>query len=89
MESFKNWLSQVETTANKRAAMNPGVPAQAGLVFKKPPYSQVAWCRKIEKQPGVRIDNMNTDDICGKIKPVKSEDGKMNKRPKKINYPNV
>lgn len=70
MESFKTWLTQLESTARKRAAMNPGIPAQAGLVFSKQPYSAWAWCKKI-KSPGVRIDNMNTADICGKDSKVR------------------
>lgn len=92
MDSFKTWLAKDESTANKRAAMNPGVPAQAGLVFKKPPYSQIAWCNKIEKTPGVRIDNMNTDSICGKDAKVNPSKGKLNSKPGakgKTNYPNV
>lgn len=67
---FKEWLAQVESTARKRAAMDPGIPAQAGLVFSKSPYSVAAFCKKI-KLPGVRTDNMNTDDICGKKSVVK------------------
>lgn len=45
--------------------MNPGIPAQAGLVFSKPPYSAEMFCRKIAGK-GVKTDNMNTDDVCGK-----------------------
>lgn len=77
MDGFKNWMQQQESNARQRAALNPGVPAQAGLVFSKTPYSQIAFCKKI-KQPGVRLDNMNTTDICGtgkngakKVKDVK------------------
>lgn len=68
---FKEWLkSQEESTANKRAAMNPGIPAQAGLVFSKQPYSAEMFCKKI-KAKGVRLDNMNTTDLCKntKVKP--------------------
>lgn len=65
MEGFKVWLNTQESNARQRAAMNPGVPAQAGLVFSKPPYSAEAFCKKI-KQPGVRLDNMNTSDVCAK-----------------------
>jgi hypothetical protein len=54
--------------------MNPGIPAQAGLVFSKPPYSATAFCRKI-KAPGVKLDNMDVHDVCGKdkTKQVKSK----------------
>jgi hypothetical protein len=65
MDGFKEWLHAHESNARKRAAMNPGIPAQAGLVFSKQPYSAEAFCKKI-KSPGVRLDNMNVDDVCGK-----------------------
>lgn len=81
IESFKQWLHQSESTARKRAAMNPGVPAQAGLVFSKQPYSVTAFCQKL-KSPGIRVDNMNTDNICGKDNKVASSKGA-------LNYPNV
>jgi hypothetical protein len=77
MSGFKQWLMQQESTARKRAAMNPGMPAQASGWNAKPPYSAFAFCNKI-KLPGVRTDNMNTQDVCGKDK-VKS----------KPTYPNV
>lgn len=64
MDRFKEWLQAQETNARQRAAMNPGIPPQAGLVFSKPPYSAEVFCKKI-KSPGVRLDNMNTDDVCG------------------------
>lgn len=67
MESFKQWMAQHESTARKRAAMDPGIPPRADLVFAKPPYSANAFCRKI-KAPGVRLDNMNTDNLCKKKK---------------------
>jgi len=65
MDRFKEWLATDESSPSTRAAMNPGIPAQAGLVFSKQPYSATMFCKKI-KSPGVRLDNMNTDDVCGK-----------------------
>jgi hypothetical protein len=62
---FKDWLLAQESTARQRAAMDPGIPAQAGLVFSRPPYSAKMFCKKI-KAPGVRLDNMNTKDLCDK-----------------------
>jgi hypothetical protein len=74
MDRFKEWLNAQESNARQRAAMNPGIPAQAGLVFSKPPYSATAFCRKI-KAPGVKLDNMDVHDVCGKdkTKQVKSK----------------
>lgn len=67
MDGFKEWIKAQETTARKRASMNVGVPAQVGLVFSKTPYSAEMFCKKIHA-PGVRVDNMNTTQICGKGK---------------------
>lgn len=64
MQSFKKWLMTTESSARTRAATNPGIPAQADLVFVKPPYGKMSFCKKI-KQPGVRLDNMKTD-VCKK-----------------------
>lgn len=84
MDRFKEWLAAHESSARTRAAMNPGIPAQAGLVFSKPPYSATMFCQKI-KGKGVKLDNMNTDDVCGggkgKTKQIKDA-GKSKKKDK-------
>lgn len=62
---FKQWLLVKESSARQRAAMNPGIPAQADLVFSKTPYSVKAFCDKV-KSPGVKTFNINKDSICKK-----------------------
>lgn len=63
---FRDWLQQIESTPSTRNAL--GIyPPQADTIFSRPSYSQANFCRKI-KAPGVRLDNMNTKQVCGKKK---------------------
>lgn len=60
MDSFKNWFE-----TNERQLKN-------GLAFSRSHADHQQICRKI-KTPGVRIDNMNTYQVCDKTKEVKSD----------------
>lgn len=67
MISFEEWLAQQESSARTRAAMDPGKPAQADLMFVKPPYSQIKQCEKLSDS-NVKTINMDASKICGKKK---------------------
>jgi hypothetical protein len=66
MINFKEWLKARESTPSTRNAL--GIyPPQADTIMSRPSYSQIRFCDKI-KAPGVKLDNMNTDMVCGKRK---------------------